>query len=267
MIWADRVGAEELNIVVDDEQASDLARRALDIDLDVVVWRVDGTDLRRAKAIPALEVPLLSSVEWALAGLISGAGARPVDDHGRLVAEVAGLEVARVVVVDGEVELQVGVGQADRELHSLVHFDMEPDTAMRRAVSAVLEHRRPGAALHPLGIMARERWIRSALVDEPSLVGALTLEPIPPLRPRETVLGNVPSAAMGRSETGASIVVVCSIGVDPDLVPEAADYRRREDAEAELVIVVPERDRYGVTERMVARLDRASLHTMVEPWL
>ncbi len=267
MIWADRVKATELNLLADTD-AGHLARRAglFQGPLRCNVFQVVDTELVAAEPAPHLALPTLGDDEWAFGGLISDTGARPVDDHGRLVAEVAGLEIARVTRGDEGADIDVGVGQADRELHGLVHYQMDPDTAIRRARTAVLEHRRPGAPMHPLNRMARERWLRSLLLDTPSLVGAEDLVALPPLRPRETVLGNVPSAAAGRTPEGEPIVVVCSVGVDPDLIPEAADYRDRHDPAATLVVIVPERDRYAVTEKLAAKLPNCSLRSIPVPW-
>lgn len=223
-------------------------------------------------------VPDLGPDVWALAGLFNESGARAVDDHGRLVAEVAGLEVARVVSPDGRPVVEVGVGQADRELHQLVHRDLPADAALRRAVAMVATHRRPGARLHPLNRIARERWLRSVLVDDPSIVGLAALEPVPPLEPRETVLGSVPVGALGigassdgHDQDGAEkVVVVCSVGVDLDLAAAAADYRSRHtDPQADaprLIVVVPEADRYPATEQLLGYLDDTEVVSVRAPW-
>jgi hypothetical protein len=114
--------------------------------------------------------------------------------------------------------------------------------------------------------LARERWLRSVILDAPGLVGLTHALPVAPLRPRETLLGMQPVAAVGLDPGGRSVVVVCSVGVDADLAAEAADYRSRVDPAAHLVVVVPDRDRYDFVERMVKRLDDAELVSMPAPW-
>jgi len=114
--------------------------------------------------------------------------------------------------------------------------------------------------------MARERWIRSMLIDDASSIGLESLTAIPPLVARSTVLGNVPSAAMGARPDGTPVVVVCSSGIDLDVVPEAVDYRQRELPEAELWIVVPKRDRHAITESLVAITRDCELLTVDPPW-
>jgi hypothetical protein len=61
---------------------------------------------------------------------------------------------------------------------------------------------------------------------------------------------------MARGETagGASAIVACSVGVDLDLVPAAADTRLAADPEARLLLVMPERDAHSVTRMLAARL-------------
>ncbi len=265
--WALRAGVDHLHLVAEAEHAGALARRVgnpANLRIDVVA--VSGVDLVPVAAEEIEPAPVLDSSVWSLASIISEAGARPVDDHGRVVAEVAGLEVARIVQPSGEpAVIEVGVGEADRELHALVHSSMDSGTALRRAVAMVAAERRRGS-MHPLARMARERWLRSVLIDNPSLIGARVLETVPPLRARSTVLGNVPSAALGELEDGRPVVVVCSTGIDLDVVPEAADYRRRDSVDAELIIVVPERDRHATTVSLVEITPGASLVSIETPW-
>jgi hypothetical protein len=262
--WAAARGARSLALIADAEVAGDLARRAglmVGDLLDVEVWAARETELEPAEAAPVADPPTVPASHRALAAVISEAGARPVDDHGRLIAEVAGLEVARVTD-DGEgPRLSVGVGQADRELQGYIHGHLDDDTNLRRAIAAVVRHRRPGAAAHPLARLARQRWLRSVLLDDPGLVGLAGLEPISPLRPRDTVLGAEPVAARG---PGA--IVVCSVGVDLDLLPEAADYRHREDPDADLVVVVPQRDHRLVAGSLAGSIPRLELISIDLPW-
>lgn len=272
LIWALRSEVSHLHVVAEPEHAGALARRVIDVGtssdrmLVVDVLAVDGVDLVATAPVALDPPPALDARMWELAPILSEAGARPVDDHGRIVAEVAGLEVARIdQSAEGSPFIEVGVGEADRELHSLVHTTMDSGTAVRRAVSMVAAERQRGS-MHPLARMARERWLRSMLLDEPSLLDLASLTAVAPLVPRSTVLGNVPSAAVGETADGRPIVVVCSSGIDLDVVPEAVDYRTREAPDAELWIVVPERDRHPVTESLVAVTRSCSVLSIDPPW-
>ena len=271
--WATRESVDRLVIITDPEPAGVLARRiGLFAPRSVAPGSVEIRSIKGTGSVPAvpserLTPPDLGPDVWALAGLINESGARPVDDHGRLVAELAGLEVARVTRDDlGRPLIEVGVGQADRELHQLVHRELAPDTALRRAVAAVAVHRHADARPHPLNRVARERWLRSVLLDQPSLVGLVSLEAEPPLEPRATVLGNRPVAAKGRTVDGTVVVVVCSSGVDLDLAPQGADYRNRIAPDASLLVVVPHADRYPLTEELVGLIPNAELRSMAPPW-
>ncbi len=303
LLWAEKHRLESLTILTDPDTAGHLIRRAGHFgagpgatDLTIEILAIDGIALSVAKPAEVLTVPELSPAEWSFAGLITESGARAVDDHGRIVAEFAGLEVARVLLdhsnsdssnsgsnnsgsnnsggssADGSAGrpgipvLEVGVGQADRELHHLVHRDLDPDAGLRRAIAAVAPHRRPGASPHPLNRLARERWIRSNILDDPSLVGLVSADAVAPLRPRDTLLGTQPVAAVGERIDGSRVVVVCSVGVEVDLAAEAADYRHRCDPSAELVVVMPPRDRYPVVERLIGRLPNTMLLTLPPPW-
>ncbi len=269
--WARQHDTAEL-VILADAAVAGVLRRRIDLmqpprGLEVSAAAIEGTTFVEAQPAARLIPPDLGADIWALAGLINESGARAVDDHGRLVAEWAGLEVARVTR-DGQGRplFEVGVGQADRELQVLVHGDLAPDTALRRAVATVAVHRRPGAHPHPLNRLARERWLRASLVDQPSLVDLVDLESVPPLEPRATVLGHRPVGAVGHTADGRRVVVVCSTGVDLDLAPQAADYRAREDVDAHLVVVVPEPDRYQVTQELVAMVPDAELRSVPSPW-
>ena len=122
------------------------------------------------------------------------------------------------------------------------------------------EHRRIDAPLHPFNRLARERLLRWQLVNEPSMIGAVALDPVPPPVPRLNLKDPVPCVAAGRDESGASVVAVCSVGVDLDLIPFAADARLAVEAggdmTARLVVVTPVRDRVPVTEQLAGLLRR-----------
>jgi hypothetical protein len=122
-------------------------------------------------------------------------------------------------------------------------------------VDAVSEHRRPGADPHPLNRLGAERAIRSRLLRNPELVGGRRLDVANPPVPRENLKDPVPCAALGETLDGRPLVVVCSTGIDLDVVPWAADARAAlTEPGAALVIVVPERDLSPVTKSLAGAL-------------
>lgn len=270
--WGSVAGAESLDVIVDvDDQntGGHLSRRAgllcqLPGAQSITVWNADGPDLVRAEPVDAPAVPVLPASHWAFASSISEAGARPVDDHGRLVAEVAGLEVARVVEGEDGPRIEVGVGEADRELNSYIHGNQTDDANLRRSVVAVARDRTQPGGHHPLGRLTRQRWLRSKLLDNPGLLGFGELSPITPLWPSETVLRTEPAAAYSAD---GDAVVVSSVGVDPDLVPEAVDLRHRDHPSSRLIIVTPKRDRALAVDRFASLVDNLTVASIDEPWL
>ena len=270
--WAASRRAVSLDILAEGG-AGDLARRASHLSEgpaenpgpSISVWEVNGANAEPASAAPLAPPPTIPNDHWTLAGLMSEAGARPVDDHGVLVAEVAGLEVGRVIDDGSGPRIDVGVGQADRELSHMIHRNDEPGEGLRRVIAAVIEFRRAGSH-HPLTRVGRERWLRSLLLESPGLVGAASLEPVVPLRPRGGLRDADPSAAFGETVDGGPIVVVANVGADLDLMAEAGDYRHRCDPEAELVLAMPERD-LALSVGQLDRLPNARAVALETPWL
>lgn len=231
---------------------------------EVTVWAVTGAEASPVEPTPIPPAPAIPPSHWPLAGVMTEAGAHPVDDHGVLVAEVAGLEVARVVdTPDGPV-LDIGVGQADRDLHQLVHRQLDPDTGLRHVIAAVAELR-SSQSHHPLTRVARERWLRAWLIEDPSPVGAAELTPLPPLRPRQGLKVPEPAASHGTTPDGRPLVVVTMVGVDLDLLPEAADHRQRTNPDAELVLACPGRD-LTLNSTFLDRVRGARAVAVEGPW-
>lgn len=266
LAWAHKEGVEDLHVLAD-HGAGVLARRATAFRRPPTVWVVAGRTLAAAEpepfAPPMTPAPVVLEVAQPLR-------ARDVDvviEHGEVFGEVLGLEVARVVTDEFGTRLEVGVGRHDREAFAMLHGDLAPDDAVARVVATVREHRRPGAPSHPLNRLAAERWLRARLVAEPSLVGATELwaaeSPVPRLNVKEAA----PAAAVGRDQSGRSVVVVCSTGIDLDLVPAAADVRLAWAPEARLVLVVPERDAHPVTRTLADALAApAEVVTVAGDW-
>lgn len=256
LAWARQQGAAQLNLLVE-ESVGMLARRASYFVDAPHVWRVSGRTLIAADPEPHEPVPALDPELASLAPLIESAGAMPLVERGVLVGEVEGLEVCRATRDEhsGVCRLEVGVGAHDREAFQMVHGDVPTPEALRMVIDAVAPHRQPGAEPHPLNRLAAERAIRALLVREPALVGARFLSPVDPPTPRTSVKDTVPCVSAGESESGEPVVVVCSTGIDLDVVPWAADARAAlGDPGARLLIVLPERDAVSVTRALAGAL-------------
>jgi hypothetical protein len=259
MAWALRAGATELHIVADSGGGL-LARRAAEFVLPITIWRSQGRDLVRVSPEPHLDPGSAPAAHLELQELIAAGGASPVVEHGVVFGEVRGLEVCRVVEVEGDARLEIGVGVHDREAFAMLHANAAPVDSLARVVAAVAAQRRLEADRHPFNRLARERLLRWCLEQEPARVGAVSLAPAQPPVPRQAVGDTVPCVAQGRSSDGRGVTVVCSSGVDLELVPYAADARAMAGAgePRRLVLAIPSRDRLPLVDQMVALLGQSS---------
>lgn len=259
LAWGRQQGVSDLHVLVDDADAAGaLARRATTFAVAPQVWAVDGRDLAPASAAPYPAPAFPPEGVESLIALLQESGADVAIEHGVVTGEWLGLEIARIVLTADGPRLEVGVGRNDREAFQLLHGDVPRIDALRSVVEAARAHRQPGGEGHPLTRLVPERWLRARLVADPSMVGAESLELIEPIAPRDSVKDVIPAGALGRDVAGNPMLVVSSVGVDLDVVPEAADLRLRhgsmDDAGARLVIVLPERDALPTTRALANAL-------------
>ena len=271
LAWALRQGCDEVHLLAAG-QASTLARRAAYFRVPVHVWRIDGTEVYPAEPSPVEPEPeaqpdAIAAVD--LIAMIEQAGADVVVEHGVLRGEVRGLEVCRVVAdPDGAPALQLGVGKHDREAHLLTHGDRRPTVEdLFAVVRSVLEHRVPGGEGHAAYHLAGERWLRSVVVRRPELVGAKALRTMAAAVARDDLRQPSPAPAAGEDLAGAPLVVVCSVGVDVDLVAAAADSRAADSRGARLLVCLPEGDDHRITGEVARALrEPAEIVTVGTDW-
>jgi hypothetical protein len=241
------------------------ARRAGEFARPIRVWALEGRDLRAIGAASTTEPPAADPAHLAFVPDIEAAGATVVIEHGVVTGEVRGLEVCRVVDVDdegtGRVRLEVGVGPHDREAFATIHGDVPTRHALAGVVAAVTDARRPDAPGHPLNRLAPERQLRWRLEQEPWLVDVESVLPTEPPVPRRGLRHRAACTAVGRRLDGTPTVIVCSVGVDLDVIPYAADARLAAGVGAgggnppvETRVVLPERDLLPVTVELADQL-------------
>ena len=248
------------------ESAGVLARRAALFAHPPTVWDVDGRSAVTATADEPSPEPATPEVP-ELVALLEIAGVEVVVEHGVIIGEVQGLEVARVVEDAAGYRLEVGVGAHDREAFGLLHGDLPTPDAIRQVAELVRTHRAPGASPHPLNRLGAERWLRTRLIERPDVVRAARLAPAAPPVQRTNLKEAVPAVAAGATQGGDPLVVVTSVGIDLDVVSFAADARHRLEPDAELVIAVPGRDAQEVLSAMCGRLARpAQLVAVDDGW-
>jgi hypothetical protein len=189
-----------------------------------------------------------------LVAMLEEAGVDVVVEHGVIIGEVRGLEVARVRVdAEGQSNLDIGVGRFDQEAAALIHGDKPTSVALADAAALVRSLRAPDAAPHPVNRLARERWLRAQVLADPALVGLDELAPISPPVARRNVKDPAPAAAIGVAPGGEIVLLVCTVGIDLEWVPIAADLVSRERPDR-IIAVLPPRDLLPVQRELAALL-------------
>jgi hypothetical protein len=266
LAWSERRGVEQLHVIVDDD-AGRLARQAEWFEAPPTVWWARGRELHQVDPEPHAPSPAPPPEAMALADDIEAAGATVVVEHGSVTGEVLGLEVARVTGSAGTIALEVGIGRHDREAFAIIHGDLPTGEALAGVVEAVRRDRRADHPSSPLHRIAQERWLREVVLTRPDLVGASLLERNEGPMARPNVKDPWPAVLSGVDADGGEVVVVCSVGVDLDLVPYASDARATDAPDARLVLVLPERDAVDITRRLAGRLrEPADLVTVGDGW-
>jgi hypothetical protein len=269
MVWARRAHASQVHLMVDDSVAAGIVARRAALFIDgPQVWLVDGRELRAAEVAPPHQPIEPPAVAREAASVLHGAGVDVVIEHGQIRGEIRGLEIARVVVDDeGVARVDVGVGRHDREAFTMVHGTLPTSEALASVVASVEAVRQPDAEQHPLRQLAAEAWLRWRLLEDPGLIGLAALRPAESTIERESVKDGGATIALGHDRAGDDVVVACSVGIDLDLVPAAADARLSLAPTARLVIVLPERDLHPATRQLAGALERpAQFITIAGDW-
>ena len=238
-----------------------VARRA-DFFPNVQVWQVRGRSLE-----PVTPVDLLDDDDEpdpVTVAVLESHGLEAIFEHGVLRGEILGLEVARTV--GGR--LEVGVGRYDRSARTEMRPAEDVHAALDEAAAAVRRLRRPNAPPHPANTLARSRWLRSLACSHPDSLGLAGLAPVAPPLPWFDLTEVASSPALGTRPSGEQVVAVFSVGVDPDLVPTAADcYAHYARSGAGLWLAIPEGDDLPVVRSLVStlRID-AEIHLVPRKW-
>ncbi len=275
LAWALRHGAAATTCVIDvgpdgrPQQAAAklVAAKAAALAAPPTVLAVTraAVELVSPEALPSGQ----PAVPTALAGLrLDDAAAARVEvvahADGGLAFEVLGLEVARVAA-DGS--LLVGAGKHDRDATNELYAGEPTREALVRAAEVVRQERRRGAQAGPANLLQRERWLRHALIAEPSPLAAAAVE-----GPLSAVPDPAPPADLRRPSPagahGGEVLVVCSAGIDLDLVPTAAWLRAWAAPDSErIVLVVPTGDDLPIVRDMASLLPvPATVVAVAPPW-
>lgn len=245
-------GCATLQLIVDDGGGV-AARRAAQLRPSPDVWRVVERSLTPVAPVARLDAPPPTDA-GALVAMLRDAGLEVVVEHGVISGEIRGLSVATIVPgANGHSRLAVGVGRIDQEATDLLHGDLPLHETLANAIDEVRVYRHQHAKPHPVNRLARERWLRSQLIARPAIVGLVDLESIAPAEPRANLRDPVPAAAIGHDVGGARVLVVCSVGIDLELIPVTADLVDRERPDR-VVLALPARDHHAIQRELATQL-------------
>ena len=267
LLWGLHRGVGELHVLVDQgPDLAALARQAACFRSPVTVWSVSGADLEPVRPVPLPPEPPVDPRAEPFRPVIEAAGAEVVVEWGSLGAEVLGAQVARVVADDEGARMEVGIGRHERATNLLAWGERPPAEVLALVVEAVREARRSGGPTHPLNQFGRERWLRHTLRRRPQLVGVDGLEPVAPPKPFSDPRIASMAPSVGNVD-GREVLLACSVGFDPTLVPMAAELHASRHEGRHLVLAVPERDVHPLTRLAAGQLrEPAEVRAVPDGW-
>ena len=239
LLWAARTDISQMSFMVDASAEPGVVHRmANSLNMPTTVLAVDGKSLSPVESSPYQDpIGAPDGVGGGVA-ILAAAGLDVRTDHGEILGEYRGLEVARVVPSPEGGDVRVGVGAVDREANRVLHGESSTTELLHRVIAQVATHRRAGAERHPLGTLARERWLMRSLIDDPSQLGLPELHELPSVAARHGLRTDSPVAASCHTED-RSVLVVASTGVDVSLLGVVADLVAREEPQRVMVSAVP----------------------------
>ncbi|MEM9519799.1 MAG: hypothetical protein AAGA37_10810 [Actinomycetota bacterium] len=262
LAWLDRHRVTEAQWIVEDHGAVH-ARRVSVLAPELRVWTSRGSTVEPAIAAPLPTARPRPEFRPDLESLLVAEGLEIVCENGIIRGELAGLEVARIVDgPDGPV-LEAGVGRFDREAGALLHGGRSMSDSLRDAVRQVRPHRQHGSVSHAVNRLARERWLRHLVMQDPQSAGVVAPELVEPIPPRPNLLDAAPASLVG-SDGDSRVLVMCSVGVDLGLVPAAADLVAAHEPD-EVRFVLPARDQLPYLARLIERLPIPARVISIEP--
>lgn len=265
--------SDEVVVFVDDAErgvAAELARRASHYAMPIEIALVTGRDTSVVPAAPFGPHVEPSGSALALQHVLHDAGLDVLVEHGVIKGEVLGLEVARIVAdptAAAGARVEVGIGRFDREIAQMMHGEDVGVAHVVAAADLVRSHRYPGAPVHPLRDLVPERWLRTRLVADPTIVGCDGVRPIDGATDPPNLRDRCAAMAEGTNPDGTSVCIGTTVGVDLDAVTEAADGRAFAGMSGPFVMVVTEGDLPAAVRAAASRLiEPPEWVTCPRPW-
>ncbi len=265
LVWSARNPRSRIDLVVE-HHAGVHARRVAVLAPEIQVHALDGSSIASAEPVAAAEPYPTPDDIAPLVAMIERSGADAVVEDGIVRAEVVGLEVGRVVTGPAGSTFEVGVGRFDREAGALLHADRPIEPTLVDTIEQVKQHRRAGAASHPVNRIGRERWLRTLVLADPAIAEIRDPQLVEPVPPRSSLLETRTAALLGTGPDDAPVLVVCTVGVDLGVVPEIVDLLAATGA-GRVRVVAPSRDHLPYLDDLLGRLPvPASLASIEVPW-
>ncbi len=270
LFWAKRHSVKALHAFAPSSCAGDYARKAsyfAALPFTVTIWAFNATDVSVAQSCAIVPPPTLPQAMWDLALPHASDEVSVIQSYDRLILDYKGLEIGRVITHEGELHLDVGVGQADRELQLMLNPKRPIAESVAAVVEAVAKVRNSDVvASHPLARINRQGWLRSHLAANPQRIGMTDPVILSTMSPRDTVLTDLPAAMTMTSLDGQPHMVVCSVGASLDVVANAADYRHWHAPKSKLLIVSPKKDSYFIASWLTDALPGCHTIGVDTPW-
>ncbi len=265
LLIAGKQRCTQVSILVGSSDASGAglcARQTTQLSTDVSVFVVDGKDISPAVPTPDPGALACEADSEAFRREVASHGLETVVEAGLVRGELLGLEVARFE----HGAIQVGVGRFDREAGAMIRGTGATDDALGDAIALVRPLRQAGALSHPLNRLARERWLRSVAMQDPSLLHLASIESVETVAERVNLLDPFVAGALGLDADGASVVVGFAAGVDTTAISHVADLVARHNPQR-VVVAMPSDD---LLASLTAVFDHLRVPTsvigMAAPW-
>lgn len=227
--WAAKLELDRVMLIAREGDLAPAANYAAALSGRISVWRAVDTHTEQILAAQ-VDAPVVSAVPDELVVAFDTDVAELADmvcENGIWRVEVRGLEVGRA-----NPTLEVGVGAADRDIHTMMtpppSLEPSPDgrtdltATLLKVAELVSSVRNAAHDRHPLAMLCRERWVRSDLFRHAADHGWAEATPVDPPRVRENLRADAVAPLRVTTGGGQQSTVVCGRGTDLCLAADAA---------------------------------------------
>ena len=254
-----------LNLILD-KPNSQLSAQIKGFATRCSLWIVEGNTLVPHPELNASTPEHEFSIDSGIRSLLEHNNCRIVFEHGKVKAEVRGLEVAEVVLdQNGENQIQVGVGIYDQEAHKIINSNEAIETTLLRAIEDILKFRHKESRPHPLNRVARSKWLIHEFINSYKHFGFNEIQYVASPNLPMNISHGLPASAIGKRDS-KEIIVTAFAGADLEAVPTAAQLLEAYSAD-EIWLIHTAIDTYPAIQRQATHLRVPVSFIEVEaPW-